>query len=103
MDQKLSRHRAETEAHARLKRRSLLWAQAQGYSACALEVSLPRSRYRADVAAYRPGSKPVTAVFECKQARADLRRDNCCTTQTHQRMADLARRQRVLETNLQVH
>src|SRR4051812_6574934 len=103
MDQKLSRRRGETQAHARLKRLSLLWAQGQGYSVCGLEVSLPRSRYRADVVAYRPGSKPVTAVFECKQARADLRRDNCCTPQARQRMADLARRQRVLETNLRVH
>lgn len=37
----------ETEAHARLKRRALIWAQAHGYSACALEVGLPHCRYRA--------------------------------------------------------
>ena len=103
MDEELTKRRAETEAHARLKRLSLLWAQAQGYTACAVEVSLPRSRYRADLAAYRPGPTPVTAIFECKQARADLRRDNCCTTETRRRMDDLSRRRRILETNLRVH
>jgi hypothetical protein len=103
MDEELTKRRAETDAHARLKRRSLLWAQAQGYTACAVEVSLPRSRYRADVAAYRPGPNPVTAIFECKQARADLRRDNCCTSETRRRLEDLSRRRRVLETNLRVH
>ncbi len=103
MDEELTKRRAETEAHARLKRLSLLWAQAQGYNACAFEVSLPRSSYRADLAAYRPGPTPVTAIFECKQARADLRRDNCCTAETRQRLEDLSRRRRVLERNLRVH
>lgn len=103
MDEELTKRRAETDAHARLKRLSLLWAQAQGYSACAFEVSLPRSRYRADVAGYRPGPTPATAIFECKQARADLRRDNCCTAETRKRMEDLSRRRRLLETNLRIH
>jgi hypothetical protein len=103
MDEELTERRAETDAHAWLKRLSLLWAQAQGYTACAVEVSLPRSRYRADLAAYRPGPNPVTAIFECKQARADLRRNNCCTAETRQRMEDLSRRRRILETNLRVH
>ena len=48
-------NRGETDTHVRLKRLALLWAQANGYSACAAEVSLPQCRYRADVAAYRPG------------------------------------------------
>ncbi len=103
MDEELTKRRAETDAHARLKRLSLLWAQAQGYTACAVEVSLPRSRYRADLAAYRPGTKPVTAIFECKQARADLRRDNCRTAEARRRMEDLSRRRRILEKNLRVH
>ena len=38
--------RGETTRHARLKRLAFLWAQAHGYSACAMEVSLPRCRYR---------------------------------------------------------
>src|SRR3712207_7053149 len=47
-----------------------LWAQAQGYSACAVEVSLPKCRYRADVAAYRARGNEggVTAIFECKRS-----------------------------------
>ena len=64
MDEKLTKRTAETAAHLRLKRLAFLWAQGQGYSACALEVSLPRCRYRADVAAYRPGASSATAVFE---------------------------------------
>jgi hypothetical protein len=69
--------RGETERHARLKRLAFLWAQAQGYSACAMEVSLPNCRYRADVVAYRLARKQIgsIAIFECKQALCDLRRD----------------------------
>src|SRR6058998_2422046 len=75
----IKRGHGETERHARLKRLSFLWAQAQGYSACAMEVSLPSCRYRADVAAFRLALKQIgsTAIFECKQALCDLRRDNC--------------------------
>ena len=50
----ITSRRGETAAHSHLKRLAFLWAQAQGYSACAMEVSLPQCRYRADVAAYRP-------------------------------------------------
>jgi len=75
----IKRAGGETERHARLKRLAFLWAQAQGYSACAMEVSLPKCRYRADIAAYRltPEKIGSTAIFECKQALCDLRRDNC--------------------------
>ena len=98
----------ETEAHLGLKRLALAWAQAQGYSACALEVSLPRCRYRADVAAYRPSkssSSPIgtTAVFECKQCLVDLRRDNGCTATTRARLEKIHARREVLERNLRVH
>jgi len=54
MDQRITIRRGETEAHMRLKRLAFVWAQRQGYSACAMEVALPRCRYRVDVAAYRP-------------------------------------------------
>jgi hypothetical protein len=65
MDAGIRAERGETAAHRQLKRLSVLWAQAQGYSACALEVSLPRCRYRADVAAFRPmrGELGWTAIF----------------------------------------
>lgn len=97
--------RSETQAHVQLKRLALLWAQANGYSACAVEVSLPRCRYRADLAAYRPekGGRIVTAIFECKQAHADLRRDNGCAAAIRTRLQSVDRRRQILEKNLRVH
>ncbi|HXP34449.1 MAG TPA: hypothetical protein VN827_02755 [Chthoniobacterales bacterium] len=105
MDQRLTSRNGETEAHARLKRLALLWAQGQGYSACAMEVTLPRCRYRADIAAYRPsGRQPgATAIFECKQALVDLRRDNGCTSTTMRRLEKVHQRREILERNLRVH
>ena len=105
MDTPVTVRRSETEAHVRLKRLALLWAQANRYSACAAEVSLPQCRYRADVAAYRSRvrEQTVTAIFECKQARPDLRRDNCDTTQTRERLRSLVRRRDVLEKHLRIH
>jgi hypothetical protein len=95
--------RSETARHRELKRSCLLWAQAQGYSACGVEVSLPKCRYRADVAAYRPDPKRSTAIFECKQALPDLRRDNCCTAETRKRLEIVQRRRLILEKHLRVH
>src|SRR5438128_9346712 len=105
MGARLSDGRAETEAHTRLKRLALLWAQTQGYSACAFEVSLPQCRYRADVAAYRPEPNGIgsTAIFECKQALSDLRRDNCCSSATRERLETVHRRRQILEKHLRVH
>jgi hypothetical protein len=103
MDEELSKRRGETVAHSRLKRLAFLWAQVQGYTAGALEVSLPHCRYRADVAAYRPGTTMATAIFECKQARPDLRRDNCATLETRQRLETVYRRRQVLEKHLRIH
>ena len=106
----LQKRNGETEAHARLKRLALIFAQQNGYSACAMEVSLPRCRYRADVAAYRPSkssssslSLGTSAVFECKQCLVDLRRDNGCTATTRERLEKVHTRREVLERNLRVH
>jgi hypothetical protein len=95
----------ETERHARLKRLAFLWAQAQGYSACAMEVSHPKCRYRADVAAYRFAPKRLgsTAIFECKQALCDLRRDNCQSDATRQRLETICQRRQLLERRLRAH
>lgn len=93
--------RRETDAHLRLKRLALIWAQTNGYRACATEVTLPRSRYRADVIAYR--RPDACAVFECKQSRADLKRDNCCSATTRARLTQLQNRRAVLERCLRVH
>jgi hypothetical protein len=105
MDTPVVTRRAETETHLRLKRLALLWAQAHGYTACAAEVTLPQCRYRADVAAYRSRlrEQTVTAIFECKQALPDLRRDNCETATTRERLRSLRRRRDVLEKHLRVH
>ena len=95
---------SETAAHSRLKRLALLWAQAHGYSASAVEVRLPRCHYRADVAGYRMdrnGGSP--AIFESKQTIVDLRRDNCRTRATRERLEAVHRRRQILERNLRVH
>jgi hypothetical protein len=95
----------ETERHARLKRLAFLWAQAQGYSACAMEVSLPKCRYRADVAAYQLAPEKIgsTAIFECKQALCDLRRDNCQSDAARQRLETICQRRQLLENRLRAH
>ncbi|MEY2495470.1 MAG: hypothetical protein QOJ45_1962 [Verrucomicrobiota bacterium] len=105
MDASIAVRRGETDQHIRLKRLALVWAQANRYSACAAEVSLPQCRYRADVAAYRADGKGhgETAIFECKQARSDLRRDNCRTASALERLRSLGRRREVLEKHLRVH
>ena len=98
-------HRGETDTHLRLKRLALLWAQANGYSACATETTVPKCRYRVDVAAYRPQKNEpgVTAVFECKQALPDLRRDNRCGEATRERLLSISRRRAVLEKHFRIH
>ncbi|HJW38868.1 MAG TPA: hypothetical protein VJ420_09655 [Candidatus Udaeobacter sp.] len=95
----------ETAQHARLKRLVFLWAQAQGFSACAMEVSLPKCRYRADVAGYRSHPKQIgsTAIFECKQVLCDLRRDNCRTDAARQRLEAICKRRQALEARLRTH
>jgi hypothetical protein len=104
VDAQLASSRSETAAHHRLKRHTLVWAQAHGFTACAVEVSLPRCRYRADVVCFRAAANGgVTAVFECKQTRCDLRRDNCCTSATRSRLESMCRRREVLEKHLRVH
>jgi hypothetical protein len=103
MGEELINRRGETAAHSRLKRLAFLWAQAQGYAASALEVSLPQCRYRADVAAYRGGTRSATVIFECKQARPDLRRDNCATPETRLRLETVHRRRQILEKHLRIH
>src|SRR5438045_8758147 len=97
--------RTETAAHLHLKRLALVWAQAHRFSACAMEVHLPRCRYRADLAAYRVEKNGLgsTAIFECKQAAPDLRRDNCATGSTRHRVHILYQRRQILEEHLRVH
>jgi hypothetical protein len=113
----------ETTAHANLKKLAVLWARGQGYAICGVEIRLPHSNYRADVAAYRTetrrlplsgeGNGPVrlvrqpvvgtTAVFECKQARADFLKDSHSREPTLQRLKVLEARRLKLEELLRVH
>ena len=95
----------ETTQHARLKQFAFFWAQTHGFSACAMEVTLPRCRYRADVAGYRSVSKQIgsTAVFECKQALCDLRRDNCHSESARKRLEAICKRRQLLEARLRTH
>jgi hypothetical protein len=105
MDERVNAPRGETAAHQRLKRLALLWAQANGYSACAVEVTLPQCRFRADVVAFRPAANAIgcTAIFECKQARPDLFRDNRSSATLRERLESLHKRRQVLEKHLRIH
>jgi hypothetical protein len=94
---------AETEAHARLKALTLAWAQGNGFPICGVEVRVPKSGYRADVAALGRGTTARAAVFECKQARADLLKDAHAEAATRARLAELVERRRSLEEMLAVH
>src|SRR5437899_11201915 len=105
MAEELKSRRGETAAHAGLKHSALLWAQSRGYSVWAFEVQLPRCRFRGDLAAYRPNGKEIgtTAIFECKQAFPDLRRDNGFTAVTAKRLEKVFQRRQVLQKNLRIH
>lgn len=96
----------ETAAHAELKRLALAWAQTNGFPLAAPEVRVPRCGYRADVAACArraAGQAGRTAVFECKQARADLLKDAHAEAATRARLAELGARKAKLEELMAVH
>jgi hypothetical protein len=52
-----SMRRSESWEHVNLKKLAAQWAYANGFRCIGLEVRAPRSRFRVDVAAYRPGRK----------------------------------------------
>jgi hypothetical protein len=97
--------RGETAQHARLKQLAFVWAQVHGFSACAMELILPKCRFRADVAGYQPRPRQIgsTAVFECKQAFCDLRRNNCHSDSARRRLEAICERRHVLEARLRTH
>jgi len=101
----LTSHRSETTQHAQLKQLAFVWAQTHGFSACAMEVTLPRCRYRADVAGYRSVPRQIgsTAVFECKRVLCDLQRDNCRSESARERLEAICNRRQVLEARLRTH
>lgn len=89
--------KGETEAHRGLKRLALGWAQANGFCVAACEVRVPKSGYRADLAACSLGAERRTAVFECKQARGDLLKDARREDEARKKVAELTTRLRTLE------
>lgn len=95
--------RAETDAHLRLKQLALDWARAEGFATVAPEVRVPRSGFRADVVAARPEGTAEVAVFECKQARSDLRKDAHAEAATRARLEELLARRAKLEALLAMH
>ena len=95
--------RHETDKHRHLKSLALAWARANGFAIAAAEVRVPRSGYRADVAACSRGAQRRTAVFECKQARADLLKDAHREAALREKLTGLLARRQKLEELLAVH
>jgi hypothetical protein len=95
--------RGESTAHVQLKRLALAWAQANGLPLCATEVRVPKSGFRADVAASSRGPAPKTAIFECKQARSDLLKDAHAEAATRELLTTLTERRRTMESLFQTH
>jgi len=95
--------RSESEAHAKLKRLALTWAREQGFVIAAPEVRVPRSGYRADAAAIGRGVAAKTALFECKQARADLLKDAHDDAAVRAELTALIQRRMELEALLATH
>ncbi|MBI2511616.1 MAG: hypothetical protein HYV96_06530 [Opitutae bacterium] len=93
----------ETPQHARLKSLALAWARANGFALAECEVRVPRSGFRADVVALDAGAEARVAVFECKQSRADLRKDAHDETHTRAAAAALREREAALEAMLAMH
>ena len=86
---------SESPAHRELKRLALAWAAARRLVLGATEVRLPRSNYRADVAAATPRSlsaNAFTAVFECKASRADFLIDSAPEKGAREEIAGLRTR-----------
>lgn len=98
--------KGESRAHRELKQLAVGWARANRLSLTGTEVRLPRSAYRADVAAATPrqlGPQAVTAVFECKASRLDFLRDAAVEVATQEKVRALAERLDALNRLIGVH
>jgi hypothetical protein len=96
----------ETTAHLELKRLAFGWALEHGLPLAACEVRVPRSGYRADVVAasrHPLEESGVVALFECKQCRSDLIRDDADEPVVRDRTVELARRVSELRSLIAVH
>jgi hypothetical protein len=101
--------RSESWQHLNLKKLAAQWAYANGFQCIGLEVRAPRSRFRVDVAVYRPehrgtpACEPVVAIFECKQSRPDLLRDIAEIESMRSKLHELQQRRANLERLLLTH
>jgi hypothetical protein len=98
--------RGESAAHRELKRLAVAWALAHRLALCGVEVRLPRSGYRADVAASMPrvlSAAACTAVFECKASRADFRRDAAAEAESAAEVSGLRERVQLLRESIGAH
>lgn len=96
----------ESSAHRRLKRLAFDWARANRLPLAGFEVRVPRSGYRADVAAlsrHPAAEHGVCAVFECKQARSDFMRDEADEPRARKRCAELSERIHSLRSLIGMH
>lgn len=98
--------RGESVRHRELKQLALAWAAERRLTLAATEVPLPRSSYRADVAACTrriDSDAAVTAVFECKSSRADFLRDAAPEAALATELTDLAARLADLRALIDAH
>jgi hypothetical protein len=109
--------RRETSAHLTLKELAVVWAREQGFGIAKKEVSIPHRKFRLDAAACAPVRKApsrtasstltevlrAAVIFECKQARPDLRRDNLHRETLREKVRQLTERKVALESLLQLH
>lgn len=93
----------ESSAHLRLKGLAFEWARSAGMEFLATEVSLPKTRFRADLVGLEGKKGGKTAIFECKQARSDLLKDAHDTGSTRSELEGLEARLRDLESLIGEH
>jgi len=76
-----SMRRSESWQHVNLKKLAAQWAYANGFRCIGLEVRAPRSRFRVDVAAYRPRRKGTRrsgeSARECRECQTTAATTNC--------------------------
>jgi hypothetical protein len=102
---------AESPAHQFLKAASLRWAAQSGYVVAAMEVRVPQSGFRADVAAARTGKfspkqapcAGETVIIECKQARSDFLKDSRSAGRATSELERLHERKQTLDRMLGQH
>jgi len=73
--------RSESWRHVNLKKLAAQWAYANGFRCIGMEVRAPRSRFRVDVAAYRPRRKGTRgsagSARECRERQTTAATTNC--------------------------